>query len=319
LAFAGIPRLGDKVVELERVGYAHPGGPTILSGVDLALGPTERLGIVGANGTGKSTLLDLIAGRRRPNTGRVETGTTVRVGYYDQRGADLDESARVRDLVAGPTRVPGTPEDNRLMERFWFTGELAFARVATLSGGERRRLQLLLVLAERPNVVLLDEPTNDLDLDTLRILEDFLEGWPGALVTVSHDRTFLDRTTERILALDGSGRLVGVPGGLAAWVDAAVATGSRRDPSPRPEPILRPDPPRRAGRSAGTIAFQLRELDKELGRLARRRDQLHDALAATVDHVELRRLGTELADAQREIDEAEERWLALAEEAEAAR
>jgi ABC transport system ATP-binding/permease protein len=335
LAFAGIPRLGDKVVELEGVGYAHTGGPTILSGVDLALDPMERLGIVGANGTGKSTLLDLIAGRRHPTTGRVETGTTVVLGYYDQRGADLDERARVRDLVAGPTRVPGTPEDNRLMERFWFTGELAFARVATLSGGERRRLQLLLVLAERPNVLLLDEPTNDLDLDTLRILEDFLEEWPGALVTVSHDRTFLDRTTERILALDGSGSVAAVPGGLAAWVAGAEAAGSRRDSLLTKPAATTPTAPKaasrkasagrsaapavRSGRSASTIGFQLRELDKELARLQRRRDQLNEALVATADHVELTRLGTELTDVQGNLDEAEERWLALAEEAEAAR
>ena len=164
----------------------------MLTGVDLVLGRRERLGIVGANGTGKSTLVELLAGRLRPTSGTVETGPTVVVGYYDQRGVELDQQARVQDLVAGPHRAPGSLADVALMKRFWFTGELPFARVGTLSGGERRRLQLLLVLAGRPNVLFLDEPTNDLDLDTLRILEDFLEEWPGALVVVSHDRTFLD-------------------------------------------------------------------------------------------------------------------------------
>jgi ATP-binding cassette subfamily F protein uup len=338
----GTPRLGDKVVELHGAGYTHDGGSQpVLSGVDLDLDPVERLGIVGANGTGKSTLLDLIAGRRAPSTGRVETGTTVVVGYYDQRGVDLDLSARVRDLVAGPTRVPGTPEDNRLMERFWFTGELQFARAGTLSGGERRRLQLLLVLAGRPNLLLLDEPTNDLDLDTLRILEDFLEEWPGALVTVSHDRTFLDRTTDRILALDGAGSVASVAGGLAAWVAGAEAAGRRRGslstaggepPGAAGTPAGAPTVARGNGaggkgpakatgsRSASTIGHQLRAVDKELARLQRRRDQLNEALVApAADHVALARLGDELTEVQTALDQAELRWLELAEEAEARR
>ena len=337
LAFAGIPRLGDKVVELSAAGFAYPGGTAVLRGVDLALDPDERLGIVGANGTGKSTLLDLIAGRRAPTSGTVETGPTVALGYYGQSGADLDEDARVRDLVAGPGRVPGNPEDARLMERFWFNPELQFARVGTLSGGERRRLQLLLVLAERPNVLLLDEPTNDLDLDTLRVLEDFLDDWPGALVTVSHDRTFLDRATDRILALDGSGGVSAVPGGLSAWIAAAEAGEPRRGTVPAgtaPGPAAPPrgpgGAPDRRGRtgsvaggsatrrSASTLAYQMRELDKELGRLGRQRDRLNDALQAAADHLELARLGTELAEVQASLTEAEERWLALAEEAESA-
>jgi ATP-binding cassette subfamily F protein uup len=350
----GAPRLGDKVVELHGVDFAHRSSERlILAGVNLDLDPQERLGIVGANGTGKSTLLDLIAGRSSPTAGRIEVGSTVVIGYYDQRGVDLDETARVRDLVAGPTRVPGTPEDNRLMERFWFNGELAFARVGTLSGGERRRLQLLLVLAGRPNVLLLDEPTNDLDLDTLRILEDFLEEWPGTLVTVSHDRTFLDRTTERILALDGSGSVAPVAGGLAAWIAGAEASG--RSPSSRPassrttsgrptssrpassrptsgrspESSPAPTPPERSvatvpdstrtARSASTVGHLLRAVEKELSRLQRRRDQLNDTLVQTTDHVRLAALGVELHEVQTSLDDAEERWLALAEEAESRR
>ena len=121
----------------------------MLSGVDLALGRRDRLGVVGANGTGKSTLLDLLAGRRQPTTGTVEVGPTVVVGYYDQTGIALDRAARVQDLVAGPHRSPGSLADVALMKRFWFAGELAYARVGILSGGELRRLQLLLVLAGR--------------------------------------------------------------------------------------------------------------------------------------------------------------------------
>ena len=151
------------------------------------------------------------------------------VGTYDQLGMDLDPGARVQDLVAGPHRSPGSLADVALMKRFWFTGELPFARVGTLSGGERRRLQLLLVLAGRPNVLFLDEPTNDLDLDTLRLLEDFLEEWPGALVVVSHDRTFLERTTERLVSVEPDGSVRPLPGDLDAWVTSGG--GSRPRPA----------------------------------------------------------------------------------------
>ena len=140
----------------------------------------------------------------------------------------LDLQARVQDLVAGPHRTPGSLADVELMKRFLFAGELPYARVGTLSGGERRRLQLLLVIAGRPNVLFLDEPTNDLDLDTLRILEDFLEEWPGALVVVSHDRTFLERTTDRLVSVGPGGSVSGVPGGVDGWI--AAGGGRRRSP-----------------------------------------------------------------------------------------
>ncbi len=177
----GTPRLGGLVIECTGLGYRYDAdAEPLFSGIDLLIGPDERLGVVGANGCGKSTFLDILALRRKPSAGRLNIGSTVVTGYYDQRGADLDPTARVQDVVAGPKRAPGTAEDIALMERFWFTGELPFAPVGTLSGGERRRLQLLLALAGRPNVLLLDEPTNDLDLDTLRILEEFFDDWPGA-------------------------------------------------------------------------------------------------------------------------------------------
>ncbi len=200
--------------------------------------------MVGANGTGKSTLLDVLAGERVPTTGTVETGPTVVVGYYDQHGTELDPAARVQDVVAGPLRSPGSLSDIALMKRFWFTGNLPFTRVGNLSGGERRRLQLLAVLARQPNVLLLDEPTNDLDLDTLRILEDFLDDWPGTLIVVSHDRAFLDRTIETVVAVGPDG-VVPVPGGLDAWIArlAAPPESTRQAPevrSPVPAPAAGP-------------------------------------------------------------------------------
>ena len=182
------------------------GGPLlVLKPFDHMLEPGDRVGIVGPNGAGKSTLLDLIAGRLQPTQGRVEIGRTVKIGYYDQLGRDLDLNQRVRDAVAGDKGEP-TLDDVKLMRQFWFDGDAQFAPISTLSGGERRRLQLLLTLIEQPNVLLLDEPTNDLDLDTLRALEEFLDDWPGIVVVVSHDRVFLDRTVSEVMALDGNGR-----------------------------------------------------------------------------------------------------------------
>jgi ATP-binding cassette subfamily F protein uup len=283
------------------------------------------LAIVGVNGSGKSTLLELLAGRMPPDRGRLEHGPTVSVGYYTQKAAELDLTARVRDLVAGPHRNPGDPAAIRLMERFWFTGELPWARVATLSGGERRRLQLLLVLASRPNVLLLDEPTNDLDLDTLRVLEDFLDSWPGAVAVVSHDRVFLDRVTDRIVVCQ-DGRVEPVPGGLAAWIAGISAPGAR--PAAQPAPVGKAatvprtprapgEPPR--GRSATTVGFELRRLEKEMSRLTHERDRLAEDLAAATDHQQMADAGSQLATVQAALDEVEELWLALAEEAESVR
>ena len=307
-------RLGDKVIECTGVTAGYPPGEPILRDVDLVLGPGDRLGVVGANGTGKSTLLDLLAGRLGPLSGTVDVGPTVVVGYYDQHGADLDPAARVQEVVAGPHRTPGSLADVALMKRFWFTGNLPHTRVGNLSGGERRRLQLLAVLATRPNVLLLDEPTNDLDLDTLRILEDFLDDWPGTLVVVSHDRAFLDRTIETVVAVGPDG-VTPVAGGLDAWLALLAAPTPR---TPRAAPAAAPA--RAAPRAAGgpPVGRLLRDADKEVARLSRQRDKLHDVLVATTDHVELTRLGDELRAVQASLDEAEERWLALAEQAEGA-
>ena len=235
--------LGSKGVELHGVGFSWPsardgddaGSLLVLQPFDHMLEPGDRVGVVGPNGAGKSTLLDLIAGRLQPTQGRVEIGRTVKIGYYDQLGRDLDLNQRVRDAVAGDKGEP-TLDDVKLMRQFWFDGDAQFAPISTLSGGERRRLQLLLTLIEQPNVLLLDEPTNDLDLDTLRALEEFLDDWPGIVVVVSHDRVFLDRTVSEVLALDGNGRAAVVRGGVAGWLAQHAARPTVRPVRPARRP-----------------------------------------------------------------------------------
>ena len=310
---ANMPRLGDKVVELTDVTFGYQADRPIVAGINLLIGPGDRIGILGANGTGKSTLLGLIAQTLTPTSGAIEVGPTVSIGYYDQHAEALDPEARVQDVVAGPAGTPGSLADVALMKQFWFTGNLPFSKVGSLSGGERRRLQLLRVLAQRPNVLLLDEPTNDLDLETLRVLEDLLDDWPGTLIVVSHDRAFLDRMIDTPLALESDGSLAPVVGGVTAW----VASRGRRTGggSSSSKATASPRAPRQPSDVAGA-GRRLRELDKQLAKLARSSERLTEQLLATTDHVELRRLGDELASVRAQVATTEEEWLEVAEAAE---
>jgi ATP-binding cassette subfamily F protein uup len=318
----GSKRLGTKGIELIDVSFAWPDGTAagnpVIAPCSLVFEPGDRVGVVGANGAGKSTLLDLLAGRLTPNTGRVDRGSTVQIGYYDQLGRDLDLTRRVREAVAGDKGEPSLA-DVVLMKRFWFDGDAQFAPISTLSGGERRRLQLLLTLVPQPNVLLLDEPTNDLDLDTLRALEDFLDDWPGIVVTVSHDRAFLDRVTDELLALDGHGGVRWIRGGVSAWL-AQRAAGSDTPAPPSPNVVAansQAAPAARAGaRSPSTVRRQLGQAERDLASAVAARDQLATTVASTTTHRELATLGEQLADAQSAVAAAEEAWLALAAEAE---
>jgi len=323
----GTPRLGDKVVELEGVGHGWGDAPELFSDVTLSLDPRERLGVVGVNGTGKSTLLDVISGRIEPRSGSVDRGPTVRLGYHDQLGRELDESRTVLQTIAGPHESPDWTH-SRLAERFWFDGDVQHGPVSLLSGGERRRLQLVTTLAAKPNVLLLDEPTNDLDVDTLRVLEDFLEEWPGALMVVSHDRAFLERTVADVIILDGEGFAGRRPGGYASWEEERRANRSRgkagakkrakdgangtSDRSKRPSA----DQDDRA-RSSSTLHHLMKEADKVMRKMEKQRNGFVAALeTAGTDHAEIARIGRELAVAESALAEAEEQWLELASELE---
>ena len=321
----GSKRLGTKGIEVIDVSFAWPDsdpegkpeGNRVIEPCSLTFEPGDRVGVVGGNGTGKSTLLDLVAGRLSPTTGRVDRGATVQIGYYDQLGRNLDLTQRVREAVAGDKGEPSLA-DVGLMRRFWFDGDAQFAPIGTLSGGERRRLQLLLTLVPQPNVLLLDEPTNDLDLDTLRALEDFLDDWPGIVVTVSHDRAFLDRVTDELLALDGRGGVRWIRGGVQAWLAQRAAAALT------PSNVVAPTVVKATAatkstkmRSPSTVRRQLSQAERDLGVAIAAREKLAAQIGATNAHMELAVLGERLAAAQTRVATAEETWLALAAEAEA--
>ncbi len=298
---ASMPRLGRQVVDLDAVTVTLSGDKTVLRGVTRQIGQAERIGIIGLNGAGKSTLLDCIAGQRSPTSGSVTLGSTVVVGYYDQHGTDLNPTLRVREVVAGPHRPPGSPEDLALMQRFWFTGNLPFTAVADLSGGERRRLQLLALLATQPNVLLLDEPTNDLDLETLRTLEEFLDTWPGTAFIVSHDRAFLERTCEVLLALNDRGEMTELSGSIDDWL-STMASGTSGAPKER-------SATERVGPSANK---QLRELERTMAKLERHYKKLSEQLLTTTNRDQARDRSDELKRIRQELDVAELEWLELA-------
>ena len=315
----GTPRLGKTVVELEQVTYSHPG--TVepqLKDVTLRLDPHERLGVVGLNGAGKSTLLGLIAGRLQADSGERVEGTTVKLAEFHQRGPHIDLDQRVIQTVGNG----GEPSwrDKVMLERFWFDSDVQHSPVRLLSGGERRRLQLVLTLLESPNVLLLDEPTNDLDLDTLRTLEEFLDDWPGALIVVSHDRAFLERTVEDVVIVE-NGHVGRVPGGYEAWEQArrdnqsgtlavakAATAQSAKDTAAKKIVVT--------VRSVPSIRHDLKQNDKALTKAEKARDRLHVQMETTTNHAELAEIGKGIQQASTDVEVAEERWLELNEELE---
>ncbi|MBT5139432.1 MAG: ABC-F family ATP-binding cassette domain-containing protein [Acidimicrobiaceae bacterium] len=324
---SGTPRLGDQVVELHDVSIGFEGLAPLVEDLDLLIDRRERLGIVGANGSGKSTLLDVIAGRRDPIAGRRVEGPTVSVGLHDQQGRDLDPKLRVRQAIAGEGAEPDW-WDVALLERFWFDKDVQKAPIELLSGGERRRLQLVLTLSEKPNVLLLDEPTNDLDLDTLRSLEDFLDDWPGAVIVISHDRTFLERTVDDVLVID-KGRAQRWPGGYAGWLEdrqstsvgsaakrgvvgpavtKTAATASIETAATAPVP---------AHRSRSTVRHELKTVEREVLKVEKAVERLRVGLVdASADHEALAKVGADLTVREQELNGLEERWLELSAEIE---
>ncbi|MBQ5813136.1 MAG: ABC-F family ATP-binding cassette domain-containing protein, partial [Clostridia bacterium] len=217
---AASSRLGKKIIELKNVSKAFD-GRTVIKDFSYNLLRGDRIGVVGRNGAGKSTLLKMIAGSLAPDCGEADIGVTVKIGHFSQEGRELDLNMRVFDFIhsiAEETHTDeGTFSAKQMMERFLFPSEMQSVPIGRLSGGERRRLYLLSVLMEAPNVLLLDEPTNDLDITTLSILEDYLDSFPGPIITVSHDRFFLDKMAESIFEVTGEGDVRRYTGNWSDW------------------------------------------------------------------------------------------------------
>jgi len=303
-------RLGKTVYELHGVSLAF-GKKVLLDGVDWNLGPGDRVGIVGVNGAGKSTVLKLLVGQQEPDSGRVVVGQTVKPAYLSQEVAELDPSLRVLEAVEQVAKVVDlgggkTIGASSLADRFGFTGNAQWTRVGDLSGGERRRLQILRLLMGEPNVILLDEPTNDLDIDTLNALEDLLDGWPGTLIVVSHDRYFLERVTTVTASLMGDGTVAALPGG----VDEYLAKRKRAAPAAAPKS--------KGGGDSRAAKKELSKVEREIARLDTRQTKIEAEMAdKAADFAAVAKLDQELRTLQEEKAALEDTWLELYEAAEA--
>ncbi len=313
-------RLGKKTIELAGVTKSF-GGRTVLRNFECLLLRNDRIGVVGANGSGKSTLLNLIAGRLTPDSGTVTVGETVRVGYFCQENPPMDGDIRVIDYVKEiGNRIEtadGMLTATQLLDQFLFPGEVQWSPVRKLSGGEKRRLFLLSVLAAAPNVLLLDEPTNDLDIQTLTILEDYLDTFPGAVVAVSHDRYFLDKVARRVFAVEEDGTVRPYAGGYSAYLAARRAQGEERTPVRETAPAApKPTGPKKLKfsymeqREYESIEGEVAELE---GRLAALKAEQESAAS---DYLALQRLQKEQEELEQALEEKMERWLYLSDLAE---
>jgi ATP-binding cassette subfamily F protein uup len=302
-------RLGKTVLELEDV-TLKPGEQILLEHVSWQLGPGDRVGIVGVNGSGKTTLLRVLAGEAEPEAGTIVRGKTVRLAHLSQDLAELDPDQRVREAVE-EVRLRIRVGDReltaaQLLERLGFSAERQRTRVGDLSGGERRRVQLLRLLMDEPNVLLLDEPTNDLDIETLTELEDLLDGWPGTLVVVSHDRYFLERVTDRITGLLGDKKLSFLPGGVEEYLERGGRTSVSFD---APAVVAAPS----SAATERVARKELQRLERQIEKLTGREAELSNALLAYgADYEQLVVLGEELRGVQKSRAELEERWLDVA-------
>ena len=338
-------RLGKRVLELKAVSKSY-GDRTLIKALSLELQPGDRVGILGPNGSGKSTLLNLIAGRLQPDSGELIVGTTVHLAYYDQEAAGLDESQRVVDYIREASELIRGREGalvaaTTMLERFLFTPDQQWAYIATLSGGERRRLYLLRQLIEQPNLLLLDEPTNDLDLQTLGVLEAYLDDFPGAVVTVSHDRYFLDRVVRRTFVFEGEGRVVEYPGGYSMYMayrpepvrvgkiapaglphkhlgaGSQAGSGAGRGAAQHKPPPNSNAPAGRAAALRRLNTKERRELDQleaSIASLEAQRDTTATALNnASTDYTRYAALAAQLAALEAQIEASFTRWATLSE------
>ena len=321
-------RMGKKTVELHHVSKKY-GDKVILDDFDYIVLRNQRLGIIGPNGCGKSTLIRIIDGMVEPDSGTVEIGETIKIGYFAQEVPDMDGNQRVIDYIRDvaefiPTRE-GRISASMMLERFLFDSAMQYTPVAKLSGGEQRRLYLLKVLMEAPNVLLLDEPSNDLDIPTLTILEDYLSTFSGIVITVSHDRYFLDDVVDRIFAFEGDGRLTQYEGGYTDYAEAkarksgaesGVSGGSGSETSTEEKKSSRKD--WKQGQKSEKLKFSYKEereyetIDDDIAALEEKIADLEKSMMANATNsVKLREIMGEKEAAEQQLEEKMDRWVYL--------
>ncbi|MEM8613702.1 MAG: ATP-binding cassette domain-containing protein [Cyanobacteria bacterium P01_H01_bin.105] len=323
-------RIGKKVVELENVTKGYD-GRILIKGFSYLFTPEDRIGIIGPNGVGKSTLMNIITGREQPDAGTVEIGSTIHIGYFDQYSDDvnINEEQRVIDYLKDVAELVTTADGtvitaSKMLERFLFPPDQQYAPIHKLSGGERRRLFLLRVLMQAPNVLILDEPTNDLDVQTLGILEDYLEDFNGCVIVVSHDRYFLDRTVETVFSFEGLGNLKKYPGNYSVYLEyreKAEQTEKQLKQEASAKSQKAQNSKSKAQKSSQSKKISYKEkheyasLEEKIPVLEEEKETLEKQLYTNPpsDYNEMQALSQRLADLTTEIDTATERWMDLAE------
>lgn len=314
----GSNRLGKKVIELKEVTKGY-GDQPLIKEMDYLVVPHERLGIIGPNGSGKTTLLNLLAGRIEPDTGVVDVGSIVKTGYYTQDHAEMNVDLRVIEYIKEVAEVVQAPEGHvitaeQMLERFLFSRYMQWAYIRSLSGGERRRLYLLRILMAEPNVLFLDEPTNDLDTQTLAILEDYLDHFPGVVITVSHDRFFLDRVVDHLIAFEGEGMIRRFEGNYTEYLELRkskkqAASESMKENNLSEQIAHRKERPRK-------LTFkEQREwegMEDRIAALEERKVKLEQEIAeAGSDSERVQSLFLEQQQVVKDLDQAIERWSEL--------
>jgi ABC transport system ATP-binding/permease protein len=324
-------RIGKKVAELNNVSKSYE-GRTLIKDFTYEFSPTDRIGIIGGNGAGKSTLMNLITGRIEPDAGTVELGRTIHIGYFDQHSDDLlsalNQDQRVIDYIKDIGEFVQTADGtqisaSQMLERFLFPGNQQYAPIHKLSGGEKRRLFLLRILMSAPNMLILDEPTNDLDVQTLAILEDYLDHFNGCVIAVSHDRYFLDRTVDFIFALEPQGKLRQYPGNYSVYLDYRKAEEATKNQAGA-KPTVKVEPPKTAiaqpvvkkeRRLSNYERRELEKLEQNIPQLEAQKAKLEATLygSTNTSFDEVQQLTEELATLVNQIDAETERWIELSE------
>ena len=319
-------RIGKKVIELKNVSKAY-NGRTLIKDFTYEFSPEDRIGIIGGNGAGKSTLMDIITARVKPDSGIVEIGSTIHIGYFNQHSEELltavNEDQRVIDYIkeegefieiSDGTKITAS----QMLERFLFPGNQQYAPIHKLSGGEKRRLFLLRILISAPNVLILDEPTNDLDVQTLAVLEDYLEDFNGCVIVVSHDRYFLDRTVDTIFALEAGGSLRQYPGNYSIYLDYKKAEEAQPQETPKAVIVEKVTSPvietKKRRRLSNWERREFAELEGKIAKLEAEKTALEKKLTTMAgNYSEVQKLYEQVETLKKNIDVATERWLELAE------